>query len=118
MKRDILQRLDVQTLVDKFYEKVNSDDLLGPVFSHVDWPRHLPVMYDFWSSLLLGDKTYRSNPLQKHLALPIKGQHFDRWLLLFKETVDENFHGEKAEEVKMRSEAIADIFQYKLGLTI
>lgn len=117
MKKDILQRLDVQTLVDKFYGKVNSDDLLGPVFSHVDWPRHLPVMYDFWSSLLLGDQIYSGNPLQKHLKLPIKGQHFDRWLLLFKETVDENFHGEKAEEVKMRSESIADIFQYKLGLT-
>jgi hemoglobin len=117
VKKDILQRADVQILVDKFYEKVNSDDLLGPVFSHVDWSGHLPVMYDFWSSLILGDQTYRGNPLQKHVPLPIKNQHFDRWLLLFKETVDEHFDGQKAEEVKMRAESIASIFQHKLGLT-
>jgi hemoglobin len=113
---DILQREDVKIMVDKFYDKVKSDELLGPVFSHVDWPHHLPTMYNFWSSMLLGDQTYRGNPLQKHLPLPIDKKHFHRWLELFKETVDENFTGEKAEEVKMRANSIASIFQYRMGL--
>jgi hemoglobin len=115
--RDIVQREDIKIMVDKFYDKVKSDELLGPVFSHVDWPHHLPVMYNFWSSMLLGDQTYRGNPLQKHLPLPIDKKHFSRWLELFKKTIDENFSGEKAEEVKMRAESIASIFQLRMGLT-
>lgn len=116
MKNDINTRQAVQVLVDKFYDKVKTDELLGPVFSHVDWPHHLPIMYDFWSSMLLGDMTYRGNPLQRHLHLPIDRTHFERWLVLFNATVDENFDGEKAEEVKMRAQSIAGIFQVKMGL--
>ena len=115
-RTDILQREDVKIMVDKFYDKVKSDELLGPAFSHVDWPHHLPIMYNFWSSMLLGDQSYTGNPLQKHLPLPIGKNHFSRWLELFKETVDENFEGEKAEEVKMRADSIANIFQFKMGL--
>jgi hemoglobin len=115
-KKDIEQRGDIKTLVDNFYDKVKADPLLGPVFSHLDWPHHLPIMYDFWSSMLLGDQSYRGNPLQKHLDLPIDQSHFGRWLTLFKQTVDENFEGDRAEEVKMRADSIAGIFQLKMGL--
>jgi hemoglobin len=116
-KHDIVQRDDIQVMVDRFYEKVKADPLLGPVFSHVDWPNHLPVMYDFWSSMLLRDQTYRGNPLQRHLHLAIDTSHFGRWIELFMETVDESFEGEKAEEAKMRGQAIAAVFQVKMGLT-
>lgn len=114
--KDILDRGDIKTLVDSFYDKVKADTVIGPLFSHVDWPHHLPVMYDFWSSMLLGDQTYRGNPLQKHLPLPLQREHFERWLKLFTETVNENFEGDKAEEVKMRAQSIAGIFQVKMGL--
>ena len=115
-KHDITDRNDVKTLVDRFYEKVNADDVLAPVFAHVDWPHHLPIMYSFWSSMLLGEQSYRGNPLQNHLGLPVSSQHFQRWLHLFNQTIDENFHGEKADEVKMRAHSIAGIFQLKMGL--
>jgi hemoglobin len=114
--KDILTRADVKILVDHFYDKVKADPSIGPLFSHVDWPNHLPIMYDFWSSMLLGDQTYRGNPLQKHLSLPLQREHFERWLSLFTKTVNENFGGEKAEEVKMRAQSIAGIFQVKMGL--
>ena len=116
MKNDILTREDIKLLVDRFYDKVQSDPLLGPVFSHVDWPHHLPTMYNFWSSMLLGDQSYRGNPFQKHLPLAIDGQHFEQWLKLFTETVDHHFSGEKAEEIKMRARSIAGIFQLRLGI--
>jgi hemoglobin len=115
-KSDIQTRHEIQIMVDRFYDKVNRDKLLGPIFSHVDWPHHLPIMYDFWSSMLLGDQTYRGNPLQKHLPLAIDKTHFEQWLALFRETVDENFEGEKADEVKMRAQSIAGIFQVKMGI--
>ena len=115
-KQDILTRRDLTQIVDSFYDKVKSDRLLGPVFSHVNWPKHLPVMYDFWCSMLLGETSYKGNPFQHHLHLPIERAHFTQWLKLFNETIDENFTGEKANEAKMRAGAIAGIFQHKMGL--
>lgn len=112
-----MHRDDVKLLVDNFYEKVKRDPLLAPVFAQVDWPHHLPIMYDFWSSMLLGDQTYTGNPLQKHLPLPLQREHFDQWLALFTKTIDEKFSGEKAEEAKDRARNIAGIFQFKMGLT-
>jgi hemoglobin len=116
MKPDITSREDIKLLVDSFYDKVKVDGLIGPVFSHVDWPHHLPIMYNFWSSMLLGDQSYRGNPFQKHLPLPIQPRHFERWLQLFRQTVDEHFAGDKASEVKSRAESIAGIFQSRMGL--
>src|SRR5690606_7509111 len=112
--KDIQTREDIQLLVDAFYEKVQYDDLLSPVFSHVDWPHHLPVMYNFWSSLLLGDRSYQGNPFQKHQSLAIGKAHFAAWLRLFTLTIDEHFEGAVATEAKERAQSIAGMFQYKL----
>jgi hemoglobin len=114
--QDILTRSDVTILVDAFYEKVKTDPLLGPVFSHVNWPAHLPTMYNFWCSMLLGERSYGGNPFQSHVHLPIQRIHFVQWLKIFHQTVDEHFSGEKADEAKMRAQAIAGVFQHKLGL--
>lgn len=115
--KEIAEREDIIELVNRFYDKVKQDDLLGPVFSHVDWPHHLPIMYSFWSSMLLGEQSYKGNPFQKHVALAITASHFERWLELFQLTVDEFFIGDKAIEVKDRARSIAGVWQYKLGLT-
>ena len=117
--KEIESRDDVKKLVDAFYAKVNEDDLLAPVFNDfagVDWEAHLPVMYSFWSSILFGEVGYRGNPFMKHIPLPIEKAHFDRWLQLFMETIDEHFTGEKAEEARKRAQSIAGIFQYKLEM--
>jgi hemoglobin len=115
--KDIQNRQDIELLVRSFYDKVNKDALLSPVFNEVaavHWESHLPIMYDFWSSMLLGEKSYKGNPFQKHIPLPINKAHFERWLAFFIETVDEHFTGEIAEEAKMRARSIAGVFQYKL----
>ena len=114
---DIASEADIQLLVDGFYTKVVEDALLGPVFNdvaHVDWPRHLPVMYDFWSSLLLGTTRYHGRPFPRHLPLPIAAAHFQRWLALFEATVNELFAGPKAEEAKVRARSIATLFEHRL----
>ena len=120
MKTDIQSKNDIVQLIDTFYAKVKSNNLIGYIFTEIaqlNWEHHLPIMYDFWSSMLLGDQSYRGNPFQKHLPLPVQPQHFQQWLKLFHQTVNENFEGEKAEEVKMRAETIAGIFQVRMGLT-
>ena len=113
---DIHDRADVIVLIDAFYAKVVKDELLAPVFAHLDLPSHLPTMYNFWCSILFGDKSYEGNPFQKHIKLSIDSRHFGRWLELFRETVDQFFKGEKAEEVKNRATSIGGVFQHKMGL--
>lgn len=117
LKKDIKSLQDIKVLVNKFYEKVNKDDLLGWIFndlSKVDWKTHLPVMYDFWSSILFGTKAYKGQPFDVHLYLPVDKKHFDRWVKLFEQTVDENFFGPVADEAKLRANTISEIFQYKI----
>jgi hemoglobin len=40
--------------------------------------------------------------------------HFEKWLELFHETVDELFAGEKAEEAKWRGNRMAEMFELKI----
>lgn len=116
MKKDITAREDIQVLVDAFYDKVQADEKLAPVFIHVNWEKHLPVMYNFWSSMLFGEQSYRGNPFEKHRTLPIDVKHFSQWLKLFVETVDSHFIGSKADEIKQRAQAIAGVFQHRMNL--
>jgi hemoglobin len=109
-KTDIATEDDITTLVHRFYTRVREDDLLAPVFNDAikdDWDGHLQKMCDFWSSMLLYTRKYLSDPLSKHLPLPIEQAHFERWLLLFGQTVDENFTGDTATEAKRRAANIA-----------
>lgn len=115
-RRDIQNRDDVVRMVDLFYDKVRQDELLAPVFSQLVWPKHMPTMYSFWSSILLGDQSYQGNPFQKHIDLPITGAHFERWLKLFTQAVQECAEGPVANEAVNRAKTIAALFQHRLGL--
>lgn len=114
-----MMRLDsreaIITMVDLFYQKVKTDELLGPVFAHVDWPAHLPIMHNFWSSMILGDLSYQGNPFAKHIHLKITEKHFSQWLQLFDETIIQNFEGEHAQEARRRAAQIASVWSYKLS---
>lgn len=63
-KYDIKTKEDVKLMVDSFYDKVNADEILSPIFndfSKVNWDKHLPKMYDFWSSVLFAEGNYKGN---------------------------------------------------------
>jgi hemoglobin len=118
-KSDITTKDDIMLMVDEFYKKARKDDKIGPVFNDAigdDWSKHLPIMYEFWSQMLLGQGDYHRNPFEKHVPLPIKKGDFKIWLGLFTETVDELFDGAKATEAKTRATSIAQIFEMKLGV--
>jgi hemoglobin len=119
MKQLIESSKDIKKLVDEFYKKVNADLLLSPVFNseaEVHWESHLEKMYAFWGMQLIGTREYAGSPFPPHTKLNINSTHFEQWLKLFIETVDEHFTGEVAESAKQKAKNIAAVFQHKLGL--
>ena len=120
-KKDIEGRQDIEKLVDSFYQKVIKDDTIGYIFNDVvklDWEKHIPIMYDFWETTLFHQAIYKGNPMKIHVDLnakeTLKKDHFDQWLAMFNETVDELFHGEKASLAKTRALSIATVMQIKI----
>ena len=114
---DILSLEDIKLLVDTFYTRVRADELLGPVFEERiqdNWARHLDIMYRFWETVLLEERTYQGSPGMKHITLPVGEEHFERWLSIFYRTVDELFSGKKAAEAKWRAERMAEMFAAKI----
>jgi len=114
----ILSLDDIKLLVDTFYQRIQTDDLLGPIFNERiqdRWPVHLEKMYRFWQTVLLEEHTYFGAPFPPHAHLPVDHQHFDKWLALFTETIDELFTGEKADEAKWRAGKMAEMFQHKIA---
>ena len=121
MKQDIETRDDIKLLVDTFYKKVEVNPVIGYIFTDVakvDWQHHLPKMYNFWSSIILGDQSYEGNPMLTHIKLgkltPLGESEFSEWLLLFNATVDELFEGPKADEAKLRAGNIARLMLFKV----
>ena len=121
MKAQITDRNHIELLVDTFYDRVKLHPILGPIFNDmakVDWNLHLPKMYNFWASILLGDQSYEGNPMTRHIQLsrsiPMAENEFNEWIALFTKTVDDLFEGEKAEEAKTRAANIARLMLHKI----
>lgn len=114
--KDIENRSDIDLLMTRFYGKALNDEVIGYIFevAKLDIERHLPVIGDFWETILFGTGNYQKygrTPLrihgELHLKTPLKASHFHRWLKLFAETIDESFAGERSDFAKLRAEAIA-----------
>lgn len=116
--KDIENIEDVKLMVNDFYGKVRKDDSLGPIFDNViqnRWPEHLEKMYRFWQTVLLEEHTYSGRPFVPHLTLPVQQEHFDRWLFLFSETVNQFFSGQRAEAAKWQGKRMAEMFFLKIN---
>lgn len=119
MPYDSLTEESLTAFLSAFYAKVRRDPVIGPVFAGAipdeDWPRHLAVIQDFWSSVMLKSGRYKGNPFGKHQALGAIGPvHFAHWLGLFAETASEAFVPEIAAALIERAHRIAD--SLKAGL--
>ncbi|GAA4782485.1 hypothetical protein GCM10023231_07690 [Olivibacter ginsenosidimutans] len=120
---DINNRKDIEQVVRLFYERATIDELIGHYFTSVipiDWDHHIPTIVSFWENILFSTGAYKGGMLFKHMNLDylsaFKSVHFDRWLQLWGQTVDQLFRGERAEELKFRANSIAVIMQTKLGV--
>jgi hemoglobin len=119
---DIQNQDDLYLLVDEFYKKLLSDERIAYIFTDIvkiKIEEHLPILVTFWSQGILGTGGYTRNLTQIHLDIDSK-EHltpelFNIWLDHFYTTVDENFKGEKAEQIKTQALSIATIMQIKIS---
>jgi hemoglobin len=118
---DLSDRADIEALLRRFYGRVLDDDVLAEAFTDVrakGLEAHLPVMSDFWETVLFRAGRYRGSALQAHRQVhhrtPLSGQHFDRWLTTWTETVDEMYCGPVAEHAKIQASRIARAMNRRL----
>ena len=118
---DIGTRDDCERLVRAFYGRALIDPIIGYLFTdvaHLDLETHVPRITNFWETILLGAHSYGGGAFRPHLELHMKSRlqhgHFERWLYLWRQTVDAMFEGERAELAKAHATRVAVAFQSRL----
>ena len=123
IKKDIETREDIERFIHAFYEKVKVDDRIGIIFNEIvsiNWEHHIPIITDFWESILLDNPVYKYNGMEIHYKLhamyPLNKEHFQAWLSLFESTLDEMFLGNIAELAKKRAKSVASLMKFKMNI--
>jgi hemoglobin len=118
---DIENRSDCERLVRAFYGRALTDPVIGFIFVDVaklDLEAHVPQIASFWETILLGAQSYRGGAFAPHAVLHAKvglrAGHFERWLWLWRQTVDELFAGDRAELAKSHAQRVAQAFHARL----
>jgi len=118
---DIADRADCERLVRVFYGRALTDPVIGFIFvdvAHLELEEHVPRITAFWETILLGAQSYGGGAFRPHAILNMKVRlragHFERWLWLWRTTVDELFAGERAELAKTHAERVARAFHARL----
>ena len=121
MKPDIKSRADIEKFIGNFYVAVKPDKTIGFIFTEVvkmNWEKHIPVIVDFWETILLDNPVYKKNAMEVHYGLNkkirLQKEHFKSWLQLFNAAVDNLFEGKIAELAKTRAKSIAGIMLFKI----
>lgn len=118
---DIQTKEDIQQLVNSFYTGALADPEIGPVFKAANFSlnNHIPVMVSFWETILFDIHTYKGNPMLKHLELnqttPLLPAHFERWMEIWKETINKHYAGPRAQEAIKRAASIGQMMQFKIN---
>jgi len=111
-------------LVDAFYSRAMVDEEIGWIFTdiaHLDLDEHIPVVASFWATNLIGAQSYGGGAFHVHAELHEKSgglrrEHFERWLVLWCQTVDELFDGPIAAAAKVHALRIANAFHGRLQM--
>lgn len=119
--REIQTREDLHLLMNEFYLKLLADSKISYIFikvAKIDLGPHLLDLVDFWEQILFERGSYRKNVLQIHTDLnqqsKLSSEHFSIWLNYFNTTIDENFAGPTAENMKTRALSIATVMKIKM----
>lgn len=111
---DLADRIDIEVLLRRFYERALVDDVLSEPFAQLraaGLDGHIPTMCDFWETVLFRAGRCRGSALNVHRDIHdrtlLSADHFRRWLDLWCHTVDEMYRGPAAERAKVQAARIA-----------
>ena len=118
---DIDDRDDCERLVRAFYGRAMRDPIIGWIFvdiAQLDLEAHVPRITSFWETILLTAGSYSGGAFRPHADLHarvgLKAGHFERWVWLWRTTVDDLFAGQRAELAKRHAERVAAAFHARL----
>jgi hemoglobin len=118
---DIENRGDCERLVRTFYSRALADPVIGWIFVDVaklDVEAHVPRIASFWETILLGARSYSGGAFAPHAVLNaqvrLRRGHFERWLWLWRTTVDDLFAGPRADLAKDHAARVAHAFHARL----
>lgn len=118
---DLADRGDVEALLRRFYGQVLVDEILAEAFGEIritGLESHLPVMCDFWQTVLFRAGLYGGSAVRAHQPVydrhMLTARHFLRWLDLWNHTVDQMFRGPVAERAKIQAARIARAMHRRL----
>ena len=119
--QDVQTREDLHLIMRNFYVKLLNEPEINFIFTDVakiDLEPHLVDLVNFWEQIIFNKGSYQKNVLQIHLDINSKlnftQTHFSIWLKYFNSSIDENFKGQNAENMKTRALSIATVMQIKM----
>lgn len=105
---------DVSHVIQCFYNKARTDPKIGHFFAGIDdFTEHEKRIAAFWWLALGGQTkdlpgtTPSFDMINKHLALGIADSDLEVWLLLFKQTLDEELENDYARAWQIKLDEIA-----------
>lgn len=119
---DIETREDILLIMREFYDKLLTDESINFYFTKITnvdkhLEHHFDILATFWEQSLFMKGGYSNNMFQIHKDLhekhTFKKEHFDTWLNHLNNTIDKNFKGKHAEQMKTNALSMATVMQIK-----
>jgi hemoglobin len=120
---DIETREDILLIMRKFYDRLLVDDSINFFFTKVTsvdqhLEAHFEILATFWEQSLFLKGGYSNNMFQIHKNVheksPLNKDHYDIWLSHLNTSINENFEGKYAEQMKTQALSMATVLQIKL----
>ena len=118
---DLDTRTDIHDLVVDFYRDIVNDEELGYVFvdvAEVDWTLHIPKLIDYWCRVLLKQPGYDGYILKAHQYVhsieAIPPHLFDRWYLMWLDSIDRGWEGPIADKAKTHAAKTMKMLAHRL----
>lgn len=118
---DIENQQDLYFMVAEFYKKLLADTKIAYIFTDlvkIKIEEHLPILVTFWSQMIFETGGYTNNLTDIHLKVDqmehLTPELFEIWISHFNETLDENFNGKNADEIKHHAQNLSIILQIKI----
>jgi hemoglobin len=119
--RDLDTADEIFEMVTRQYADVVQDDILQPYFTFgpgfIDWQAHIGAVADYWCHVLLYAPSYAIDAIEIHRPLhdrdPFTPELFDRWLEIFRDTVDSGWTGPSATSAKKRATGMAWVMAHR-----